>query len=129
MMLPIKLAYGLPFITVSISSNGMTTVIENVLLDTGSAATIFRIDDLEPLGIFVQLTDEIQFMRGVGGREPVVEKKVDILTAGDLVAHALTVQIGAVDYGFAINGILGLDFLLQTGAIIDLGTMEIRKGG
>ena len=30
------------------------------------------------------------------------------------------VDIGGMDYGFDINGILGTDFLIQSGAILDL---------
>jgi hypothetical protein len=30
-----------------------------------------------------------------------------------------------MDCGFAINGMLGMDFLHETGAIIDLAKMEI----
>jgi hypothetical protein len=32
-----------------------------------------------------------------------------------------------MDYRFAIDGILGFDFLQQTGAVIDLEKMEIRS--
>jgi len=31
-----------------------------------------------------------------------------------------------MDYGFPIDGILGMDFLTSVGAIIDLDMMEIR---
>jgi hypothetical protein len=31
-----------------------------------------------------------------------------------------------MDYGFEIQGILGMDFLLQAGAIIDLGELNLR---
>jgi len=30
-----------------------------------------------------------------------------------------------MDYGFEINGILGMDFLLQTGAIINLRDLSL----
>lgn len=36
-----------------------------------------------------------------------------------------TIEVGVMDYGLAINGILGMDFLIETGAIIDLARMEI----
>jgi hypothetical protein len=29
-------------------------------------------------------------------------------------------------YGFPADGVLGLDFLVRTGAIIDLGRLELR---
>lgn len=32
-----------------------------------------------------------------------------------------------MDYGFDINGIVGVDFLKSVGAVIDLNKMELRK--
>lgn len=34
-----------------------------------------------------------------------------------------------MDYGFAINGILGMDFLVSAGAIINLREMTIEFAG
>jgi hypothetical protein len=36
------------------------------------------------------------------------------------------IEIAGMDYGFEINGILGMDFLARTGAIIDLAKMQIE---
>ncbi|MBL7183164.1 MAG: hypothetical protein ISS50_01810, partial [Anaerolineae bacterium] len=35
------------------------------------------------------------------------------------------IEVGGIDVAFDINGILGMDFLLRTGAIINLGTLQI----
>lgn len=35
------------------------------------------------------------------------------------------IQIGAMEYGFPIQGVLGMDFLLKTAPVIDLGELEI----
>jgi hypothetical protein len=35
------------------------------------------------------------------------------------------VEIGEMDYGFEIGGILGLDFLRAAGVVIDLGKLSI----
>ena len=37
------------------------------------------------------------------------------------------IEVGAMDYGFAIDGIIGTDFLLQVGAVIDLSRLEIHR--
>ncbi|WP_260553494.1 hypothetical protein [Clostridium botulinum] len=34
-------------------------------------------------------------------------------------------EIGIIDYGFNIDGIIGIDFLRQIGAIIDLEKMKV----
>ena len=31
-----------------------------------------------------------------------------------------------MDYGFEIDGIIGMDFLTQVGAVIDLARLEVR---
>lgn len=35
------------------------------------------------------------------------------------------IEIGAMKYGIEMNGILGMDFLLQAGATIDLAELKI----
>lgn len=37
------------------------------------------------------------------------------------------VEIGVMDYGFDINGIVGMDFLKAVGAVIDLNKMELKR--
>ncbi|GEM_PF-1711558 len=41
---------------------------------------------------------------------------------------AHSVYVTDVQYVVSLNGILGSDFLIQTGAIIDFGTRTIFKG-
>ena len=37
------------------------------------------------------------------------------------------IEVGAMDYGFDIDGIVGMDFLIQVGAVIDLERLEIYQ--
>ncbi len=57
-------------------------------------------------------------MRGIGGAKFVFLKRID---------RNFAIEVGAMDYGFAIDGIIGTDFLLQVGAVIDLSRLEIRR--
>lgn len=41
-------------------------------------------------------------------------------------ANAVKVSFGGMDYGFAINGILGADFLTRARAVIELGRLTIH---
>ena len=61
----------------------------------------------------------------MGGSELVFQKRIDLVTCGDLIVRDFSVEAGWLDYGIQLNGILGLDFLLATRAVIDLGTLEI----
>lgn len=54
------------------------------------------------------MDDTIYSIRGVGGSEFVYTKTVDALGVGKLQTRALEVEIGAMDYGFEIDGIIEL---------------------
>lgn len=54
--------------------------------------------------------------------------RVDRISIPPLEARNLEIGLGEVRYGFGIRGILGMDFLIQARAIIDLETMELRSG-
>lgn len=116
---------GLPFISVALIANGQQLQISNVLLDTGAAASVFRTDDLLTIGVVPSPTDQIRFMSGIGGHEAVIEKQIETLTVGNLAVSPFIIQPGAIDYGFVINGIIGMDFLFATGAIIDLRSLTV----
>jgi hypothetical protein len=127
-MAPITIIDDLPFVSVIIYANGRSMVLDNVLLDTGSATCAFPTDALEDIGVRLQPGDTIQEMVGIGGSEYVVEKRLTGIAIGDLVSGEIIVQLGKLGYIASVNGILGLDFLLQTGAVIDLKALDIRKG-
>jgi hypothetical protein len=121
-------AFGLLFTDVHIHVVGKILVVRDVIVDTGSAGTLFRTDDLLDIGVVLEEDDEYVNMEGIGGSEVVLQKWVDRVEVGELTLSPFRIQMGRVDYGFGINGILGLDFLLRTGAIIDLKMLQLRQG-
>jgi hypothetical protein len=48
------------------------------------------------------------------------------LSLGELQVNDFRIEVGAMDYGFDIDGIFGTDFLVQVGAVIDLSRLEVR---
>jgi hypothetical protein len=122
----IVMVYGLPFTSVTLHIKRQTLIFNNVLVDTGSGASTFKTDYLEQAGIGFELTDVIRTMRGIGGVERVIEKQVDALEVGTLKISPFTIQMGAMDYGIPMDGILGADFLLQTGAVLDFDALKIK---
>lgn len=66
---------------------------KDVLLDTGSAGTIFSADAVDDVGVKI---------------EP-----------GEAVLSAFEVEIGDMNYGMEIDGILGFDFIRSAGLVID----------
>ena len=115
----------LPFTTVQIKYNGIVVEIPNILVDTGSCSTLFSVDAIIPLGITPELTDMLYTIRGVGGTEVVFVRKVEYLQVGHYRLENCNIEVGGMDYGFEINGILGMDFLLSAQAIINLQTCQL----
>jgi predicted aspartyl protease len=103
-------------------------MLENVLLDTGSQRTVLSTDRLSEIGLRFTPTDRFHEVRGVGGVELVVSGRVERLSLGEMSVADFPVEIGGMDYGFEIDGLLGFDFLAQVGAVVDLSRMEVRPG-
>lgn len=122
----IRIQDGLPYIAATIIHKGQTLTLENVLLDTGSAGTIFSADQVMAIGLEYGADDVVHRIRGVGGAEFVFAKRTESLAVDDLRLTNFEIEVGAMDYGFAIDGIIGMDFLSQVKAVIDLNLFEIH---
>ena len=46
---------------------------------------------------------------------------------GELAVSDFEIEVGAMDYEIELDGILGLDFMMEAGAVIDLAQMEVRR--
>ena len=111
---------GLPFTEINLSHEGKEVFIDNVLIDTGSASTIISTEVAISLDLGPSPDDELIRIRGVGGSEYVYEKCINKITLGAIVIEDLKIDVGAMDYGFDIKVILGMDFLIKAKAIIDI---------
>jgi hypothetical protein len=118
---------GLPFVTGVLIYRGKRLILENLLLDTGSASTILSTDQVQKVGLVPRPEDPLHEIRGVGGVEIVFSRKVDYLVVGEFVVESFDVEIGAMEYGIAIDGIIGLDFLTQMKAVLDFDRFEIVR--
>ena len=123
----ISLIDGLPFVDAQVAYNGRDAILTHVLLDTGSAGSILAADLVAEIGVTYSPDDEVHRIRGVGGVEFVFAKAVDWLAVGELQVNDFMVEVGAMNYGFPINGILGMDFLMAVGAVVDLGAMALYR--
>ena len=100
--------------------------VPRVIVDTGSASTILNADLMETLGIVPEPSDRLGTLRGVGGREVVFARHVDRLLVGDTGMSDFEIEIGGMDYGFGLDGILGMDFVRGTGAIVNLRALNLE---
>jgi predicted aspartyl protease len=126
--LRLRLDGGLPFVTIEVGWKQSSLKLDSVLLDTGSASTVFSADRLGTLGIKLEPADPIHRIVGVGGGEFVYCKRLPWVALGDCRALDVPVEIGAMSYGFEIDGILGMDFMQQLGLLIDLHKLEVSCG-
>jgi hypothetical protein len=124
-MMELYLRDNLPFTQVRVVYQGATIEISDVLVDTGSASTILAADVVAAIQLTPLPDDSLYTIRGVGGVEVVFTRQVDYLQLGEQRISDFEIEIGGLDYGFEIKGILGMDFLMQIGAIINLREMEI----
>ena len=118
-MINFELRKKLPFISIAAVHNGIEFKIDNVLVDTGSAATILASDYIREFGIDSEPEDKVRKIVGVGGNEYVIEKRIDALIIDSVSIEDSIIQVGDMDYGFGINGIIGGDLLIRTKMIID----------
>ena len=82
-------------------------------------------DIVGQIGVVPESQDALHVVRGIGGTEVVFSRRVDRLQVGARAVEQFEIEVGGIDTAFDINGILGMDFLLQTGAIINLGTLQL----
>lgn len=124
-MLQLVLREGLPFVTLTLAHKGASVDVPNVLVDTGAASTVVNADIAGAIGVVAERTDRLRKLRGVGGHEFVFVRQLDRVSLGDHGLADFDVEIGEMDYGFDIDGILGMDFLTMSGAVIDLGARTL----
>ena len=126
-LVKIRLHSRLPFVSIALQHNNKQVILDNVLLDTGSVGAIFSVEKLLTLGIQLEPHDIIKQIRGVGGVEFVFTKTIDKLSLGQLSVTNFEIEAGAMDYGFQLDGILGINFVLQVGAILDFSQLKITN--
>ena len=112
-------------VSVTVVYQGREVEVPDIVVDTGSASTMLSTDVVAQIGIAPELHDVLHVVRGVGGTEVVFSRRVDRLQVGPRAVEQFEIEVGGIDDAFDINGILGLDFLLCTGAIINLGTLQL----
>jgi predicted aspartyl protease len=116
---------GLLLSDMEVVYQGKSLWLNKVLVDTGSGGTILSSDLVEKIGLIGEEGDTIYRISGVGGSEFVFLKVVDTLKLGNLEVNDFTIEVGDMDYGFELDGIVGLDFLKEVGAIIDLDLLQL----
>lgn len=125
-MKKLKLDDGLLLTDLELVFKGQALFLPRVLVDTGSGSTIVSTDKAESIGIVAEENDMIYRISGVGGSEFVYSKEIDMVKAGGKTVSNFPIEFGAMDYGFDLDGIIGLDLLQQIKAVIDLDKLTLN---
>jgi predicted aspartyl protease len=122
----IQTRFGLPFAEIVLVHQNQSIASNRFLVDTGSAATLISADLAVQIGLGPSPNDVIREIVGVGGSEYVYEKKIEAIQFGTKRISNFRIQIGAMDYGFDMDGIIGYDLLTHVRSLIDLNNMTIE---
>ena len=118
---------GLPFVEATVIFRGRSLQLNHVLIDTGSAGTILNVNSLEKIGVKPEANDVTHTIYGVGGTEFVYTKQIDqICLSKDISISDFLVELGSMDYGLEIDGIIGYDFMKKVGIVIDLNKLSLH---
>ena len=125
MISPLRIEDNLPFISLRVWHEDKSLILSNVLVDTGSASSILKLDLVEIIGIKAEPYDILGTITGVGGSELVYLKTINTIQIGNMSIQDVEVDIGIMEYGFDIDGIIGMDLLLRMKTLIDLNEMRL----
>lgn len=115
---------GLLFTDIEISFKGKSKIINNVVVDTGAAQTLISQDAVDDIGIKVSGDDEVVTSYGIGGKEHAFVKTIDRVKLGEFVLDNCSLDFTSFQYD-DINGLIGLDLLIEAGFIIDLKKLKM----
>ncbi|MDQ2087959.1 retropepsin-like aspartic protease [Herbivorax sp. ANBcel31] len=115
---------GLLFTDIEILYKGKTKIINNIVVDTGASRTLISQDIVDDIGIKVSRDDEVVTSYGIGGKEHAFVKIIDKIKLGEFSLDNCSLDFTSFQYD-DINGLLGLDLLLEAGFIIDLSKLRM----
>jgi hypothetical protein len=115
---------GLLFTTIEIWYEGKSKVIDNIVIDTGASKSLISQDTVDDIGIKVSGEDEIVTSYGIGGKENAFVKNIEKVQVGEFYIEECSLDFTSFQYE-DINGLLGLDILLEAGFIIDMKQMKM----
>jgi hypothetical protein len=120
---------GLPIVSITIDYQGCKMFLEDILLDTGCAITIFDVDQVEQIGLIIdRVNGRPKRMYGVGGEsELCFEQTVNNLSINNYILDSFPIQLGITKETYGFNGILGVDFMLKFGLNINFQEMDVKQ--
>ncbi|PAQ14346.1 retropepsin-like aspartic protease [Bacillus sp. FJAT-42315] len=119
---------GLLFTSMVIVYRGKSKLIDNMVIDTGAAKTLISQNVVEDIDLRVEMGDHVVTYYGIGGKEHAFTKQIDSIFLGTFHKREYEIDFSGMDYE-GINGLLGLDILLDAGFTLDLERLEMYQTG
>ena len=122
----LALVQGLLVTTVTVRHRDRCTVVENMVVDTGSAHTWVNVSVIEDeLDLTPEGADEIVTAFGIGGGDVALRKTIDEITFASFHARAFPIDVGS--FGPELGGLIGLDLLRAGQCLLDCDALELRQ--
>lgn len=127
-MVNLQYKKGLLYTSIELKSEGKSIIVEDVIIDTGAFHTIIATEYLEEMNIPLSDDDELVKATGYGGMVSYsIRKRLDGIRCGNLVLTDIKLDFGTIDPQDRVNGLIGLDFLIGSKAIIDLVDLTLYQ--
>ncbi|MBP1905079.1 hypothetical protein J2Z32_001704 [Paenibacillus turicensis] len=126
----LKLKQGLPIISLTIIHHEKSIILDNILFDTGCAATVFDTDALAAIDIHIDfIHGRAKRMYGVGGTSEICyEQHISDLSIEHVDLTDFPIQLGSIQEPYGFDGIVGIDFMIRAKCKVNFGTMNIELG-
>ncbi|MCL6443796.1 MAG: retropepsin-like domain-containing protein [Alicyclobacillus sp.] len=119
----LKTINGILIVSIAITHKENTKILEDMIVDTGSAHTWVNLEAIEnDLDVAPENCDQIVTAFGIGGRDIANCKRIDRMTFGTFHAKDFHVDFGRLDDG--ISSLIGLDLLMAGNCVLDLSKPE-----
>ncbi|GBG11421.1 hypothetical protein B1748_29485 [Paenibacillus sp. MY03] len=124
----IRIQNGLPIISLTLTRNDQSIVLNNVLFDTGCAATVFDTDALGAIGIYIDfINGRAKRMYGVGGTSEVCyEQQISELRIEQVILDNFSIQLGSIQEPYGFDGIVGIDFMMRSKCKVNFETLNVE---
>ena len=108
-------------VEMTISYKGKKKIIDKLVIDTGAAHTLISSDIVEDIGIYFENGDPLESRTELA--VDLFRKPVDFIKLGTHEIPEMKLDFGNLD-DWGINGLIGLDILMNGKFIIDLEKLE-----
>jgi len=120
----IQLKNGLLYTSIKLIHEGKCVTIDDVIIDTGAFHTIITTDFLDDMGAEFSTKDELIEASGYGGASSyAVRKRIDSIAYETITLKDFKIDFGEIDPNERVNGLLGLDFLMEAKIVLDLADL------